>query len=203
MLAERIGNSRQPMPNGLASCCRSCCARAHTKLNCWPGKALQRWAETGDSGELDEHLAQLALDTAEWLKTLWNVGYMGAGNFRSTHVRLSRRLTSKISGNLRSLPAFARASTPFRFRRRPGRACPGTNSSKAGGANPPGQRRDHSRRTGSADRRDHRRPVPSGRLSRKTPRIRSIIVQHQGKGPRLPAAAGRTPGCRLHRESPS
>ncbi|MBP6070395.1 MAG: hypothetical protein KA507_01365 [Candidatus Accumulibacter sp.] len=34
-------------------------------------------------GELGEQLAQIALDTAEWLRTLWNVGYMGAGNFRS------------------------------------------------------------------------------------------------------------------------
>ncbi|HPT49816.1 MAG TPA: hypothetical protein PLS67_00740 [Accumulibacter sp.] len=33
--------------------------------------------------ELDEQLAQVALDTAEWLRTLWDVGYMGAGNFRS------------------------------------------------------------------------------------------------------------------------
>ena len=31
--------------------------------------------------EQDLELVQLALDTAEWLKTLWNVGYMGAGNF--------------------------------------------------------------------------------------------------------------------------
>ena len=30
---------------------------------------------------LAAHLAQLALDTTEWLKTLWNVGYMGAGCF--------------------------------------------------------------------------------------------------------------------------
>jgi hypothetical protein len=28
-------------------------------------------------------IAQVALDTAEWLKTLWNVGYMGAGTFPS------------------------------------------------------------------------------------------------------------------------
>lgn len=32
-------------------------------------------------GELEEQLAQVALDAAEWLRTLWNVGYMGAGNF--------------------------------------------------------------------------------------------------------------------------
>ncbi len=31
----------------------------------------------------DAQLAQVALDTAEWLKTLWNVGYMGAGSFPS------------------------------------------------------------------------------------------------------------------------
>ena len=29
----------------------------------------------------EAQLAQVALDTAEWLKTLWNVGYMGAGSF--------------------------------------------------------------------------------------------------------------------------
>lgn len=34
-------------------------------------------------GELEQQLAQIALDTAEWLKTLWTVGYMGAGSFPS------------------------------------------------------------------------------------------------------------------------
>lgn len=34
-------------------------------------------------GEFDGQMAQLALDTAEWLRTLWDVGYMGAGSFRS------------------------------------------------------------------------------------------------------------------------
>jgi len=32
---------------------------------------------------LNDQLAQVALDTAEWLRTLWGVGYMGAGSFRS------------------------------------------------------------------------------------------------------------------------
>lgn len=36
---------------------------------------------SSSDGELKEQLAQVALDAAEWLKTLWNVGYMGAGNF--------------------------------------------------------------------------------------------------------------------------
>ncbi|MBK1680296.1 hypothetical protein [Rhodocyclus tenuis] len=36
-----------------------------------------------EHGALSEDLAQVALDTAEWLKTLWQVGYMGAGSFPS------------------------------------------------------------------------------------------------------------------------
>jgi hypothetical protein len=39
-------------------------------------------AGAGERG-FDEQMAQVALDTAEWLKTLWEVGYMGAGNFRA------------------------------------------------------------------------------------------------------------------------
>ena len=40
--------------------------------------------ETGKPDlELEAQLAQVALDAAEWLKTLWNVGYMGAGSFPS------------------------------------------------------------------------------------------------------------------------
>ena len=35
------------------------------------------------NSELESQLAQVALDAAEWLKTLWNVGYMGAGSFPS------------------------------------------------------------------------------------------------------------------------
>jgi hypothetical protein len=35
------------------------------------------------SKDFDAQLAQVALDAAEWLKTLWNVGYMGAGSFPS------------------------------------------------------------------------------------------------------------------------
>lgn len=38
-------------------------------------------APSAAHGELDVHLAQVALDAAEWLKTLWNVGYMGSGSF--------------------------------------------------------------------------------------------------------------------------
>ena len=33
--------------------------------------------------DFEDQLAQATLDAAEWLKTLWNVGYMGAGSFPS------------------------------------------------------------------------------------------------------------------------
>ncbi len=43
--------------------------------------------ETDASGKerqgFDLELAQVALDAAEWLKTLWDVGYMGSGSFPS------------------------------------------------------------------------------------------------------------------------
>jgi hypothetical protein len=38
---------------------------------------------SNEGNNLDTQLAQVALDAAEWLKTLWNVGYMGAGSFPS------------------------------------------------------------------------------------------------------------------------
>ena len=43
--------------------------------------AMQAASEHGEN--LNDQLAQVALDTAEWLRTLWDVGYMGAGSFRS------------------------------------------------------------------------------------------------------------------------
>ena len=37
----------------------------------------------GEGGEFAAQLAQVALDAADWLRTLWDVGYMGAGSFPS------------------------------------------------------------------------------------------------------------------------
>ena len=34
--------------------------------------------------EMEQDVAQVVLDAAEWLKTLWNIGYMGAGHFPAT-----------------------------------------------------------------------------------------------------------------------
>lgn len=41
----------------------------------------QTLGEEDVGGNLEAQLAQVALDAAEWLKILWNVGYMGAGSF--------------------------------------------------------------------------------------------------------------------------
>lgn len=46
--------------------------------------ALQQSASAeGADPAFEREFAQIALDTADWLKTLWNVGYMGAGSFPS------------------------------------------------------------------------------------------------------------------------
>ena len=37
--------------------------------------------ETPGEQQWEAQLAQVALDAAEWLKTLWDVGYMGASSF--------------------------------------------------------------------------------------------------------------------------
>ena len=36
---------------------------------------------SGQLDDLQQDIAQIVLDSAEWLKTLWHVGYMGAGRF--------------------------------------------------------------------------------------------------------------------------
>ena len=44
---------------------------------------VEEGAAARDDTALDLQLAQVALDAAEWLKTLWDVGYMGSGSFPS------------------------------------------------------------------------------------------------------------------------
>ena len=57
--------------------------------------------------ELDGQLAQIALDAAEWLKTLWDVGYMGSGSFPALprtafpHVELEDVLKSSLFARIR------------------------------------------------------------------------------------------------------
>ena len=45
--------------------------------------ATQEELSPGNASSSKEELAQVVLDAAEWLKTLWNVGYMGANGFPS------------------------------------------------------------------------------------------------------------------------
>lgn len=64
--------------------------------------------------DLEEDLAQIVLDTAEWLRTLWNVGYMGASQlpaqprsaFPAVEVEdvLKSKLLARIRQGKRPLP---------------------------------------------------------------------------------------------------
>jgi hypothetical protein len=71
------------------------------------GQSLETVSESNDDEVLEAPLAQVALDAAEWLKTLWNVGYMGAGSFpaqpRSTfpQVELEDVLKSALFARIR------------------------------------------------------------------------------------------------------
>lgn len=57
-------------------------ARLHeAELLCAATEATEPTGELIHPSESNAQLAQMALDAAEWLKTLWEVGYMGAGSF--------------------------------------------------------------------------------------------------------------------------
>lgn len=59
------------------------CLRARTREAELMAERDETDTPPAGSHELDVQLAQVALDAAEWLKTLWNVGYMGAASFPS------------------------------------------------------------------------------------------------------------------------
>jgi hypothetical protein len=61
------------------------CLRSRThEAELMSGQGAETAASESPTGQdLEAQLAQVALDTAEWLKTLWNVGYMGAASFPS------------------------------------------------------------------------------------------------------------------------
>jgi hypothetical protein len=175
-------------------------ARAHE------GELLAGQASSGQQGrdesEFDEQMAQVALDTAEWLKTLWEVGYMGAGNFRAQPRAAFPALISKTSGSLRCSRAFAKAGMRFPSHHRRGRACHGTSSSKA-----------VRRRRWSAPRLSVRKTAcrwarslkaaATGWSLRKTPRSRSASSSIRAKDPSsgccrwTPAARSYAASCRV------
>ncbi|MBS1215023.1 MAG: hypothetical protein H6R26_3640 [Proteobacteria bacterium] len=59
------------------------CLRARMREAELLERSVEEPAQESGGKELDVQLAQVALDAAEWLKTLWDVGYMGAGSFPS------------------------------------------------------------------------------------------------------------------------
>ena len=89
-------------------------------LECQRARAAEaRLAENSSAGdralvELEHDIAQIVLDAAEWLRTLWNVGYMGAGQlpaqprsaFPAVEVEdvLKSALLSRIRQGKRPLP---------------------------------------------------------------------------------------------------
>ena len=76
--------------------------------------------------DCDAELAQVALDVAEWLKTLWDVGYMGAGSFPAAprsafpRIELDDVFQSALFARLRQ------GKRPLPFPPQPAAAVPGT-----------------------------------------------------------------------------
>lgn len=83
MITERIGKLPAAEAEWVSVLLQELLRTRAREAELLAGEATLRRETEAHSAELDDHLAQLALDTAEWLKTLWNVGYMGAGNFRA------------------------------------------------------------------------------------------------------------------------
>lgn len=75
--------------------------------------------------EMEQDIAQIVLDAAEWLQTLWNVGYMGAGHFPAAprsdfpHVDVEDVLKSALLARIRHgrrplpFPPPTRQGTPW------------------------------------------------------------------------------------------
>jgi hypothetical protein len=80
--AERI-EQLPPADAGWVDCLFQECLRARMH----EAELLSNLPDSAGAGksstEFSAQLAQVALDTAEWLKTLWDIGYMGAGSFPS------------------------------------------------------------------------------------------------------------------------
>ena len=65
----------------LQECLRARMHEAELLSGVGAGASTQPAGELIRSSECNAQLAQMALDAAEWLKTLWEVRYMGAGSF--------------------------------------------------------------------------------------------------------------------------
>ena len=81
--SERIDTLPPAEAEWVARLLQECLRARMHEAELLSGEALAVQDTCGGVGQFDEQLAQVALDAAEWLKTLWDVGYMGAGSFRS------------------------------------------------------------------------------------------------------------------------
>ncbi len=150
---------------------------------------LEDTAETDspvtDGGhELDTQLAQVALDAAEWLKTLWDVGYMGSASFPAKprtdfpHVDLEDVLKSSLFARIRE----GKRPLPFP---------PPTRNGLPWHDLVEGETEEHAvtaeiMEDGEGDA--HRALIegcPDWQVVEQTAPASSYVVQHRGKGPRF------------------
>lgn len=82
-LAERIEQLAPADAEWVGSLFQECMRARMHEAELLSGLTDAGETDNTDNAEFDAQLAQVALDAAEWLKTLWNVGYMGAGSFPS------------------------------------------------------------------------------------------------------------------------
>jgi hypothetical protein len=152
------------------------------------------------SGDLKMQLAQIALDTSEWLNTLWNVGYMGAGCFPSQPRSAFPRIG--IEDILKSA-LFAR----IREGKRPLPFPPPTRQGLPWHTLVEGQRETHAV-VAEIVRDESGRAIaanieacPDWQLIEEFPEAHEYIVQHRGKGP-LFRLRLEQPAAALRREPP-
>ncbi len=83
MLAERIIDLPESDAEWVGSLLQELMRARHSEAELLARQVNDREQAAQPAGGVDEQMAQVALDTAEWLRTLWEVGYMGAGSFRA------------------------------------------------------------------------------------------------------------------------
>jgi hypothetical protein len=165
---------------------------------------LSTQADPGETckhcNELEAQLAQVALDAAEWLKTLWNVGYMGAGSFPSQPrsafplIELEDVLKSELFARIRE------GKRPLPFPPPTRRGLPWHDLVEGGGI-------DHD--VDAEIVRDEREQAigaiiedcPDWHIVEEIAGNHEYIVQHRGKGPLFRLHLEQSV-ARLHREPP-
>jgi len=81
--AERIEQMPQADAEWVGALFQECLRARMHEAELLSESAMESEDGVHSETSFDAELAQVALDAAEWLKTLWSVGYMGAGSFPS------------------------------------------------------------------------------------------------------------------------